>query len=225
MATRADIRGYSRIRADQDNSTFPTDTQYNTLLDFAGKAVWFDLVRAGWPVHFSTATLTATGTNPIALGASGTVAFVRGVFHSDGRELSRLNEGDRGRLMTQTGEPSCYALGVDPTLGAVVELFPVPSSGTFTVHYIAEWAGFASDAAVWPGPARTDELVGLRAAEMGARKEGNDQLADKLVGEYGRLFETVQAMSSWFDLRNPPVIRDVGGGLTLPRDSFDFDVG
>lgn len=226
MATRADIRGYARIRADQDNSTFPTDTQYNTLLDFAGKAVWFDLVKAGWPVYFSTVSVTG-GSNPRALGASGTVAFVAGVFRSDGVELVRLNEGDRAAMMNQTGEATHYALAHDPTLGAVVELFPVPSGGTYTVRYVSEWAGFSADNSVWVGPARTDEMVGLRAAIMGMRKEGNDQGAAQLRDEYLELLQAVQDMAGWYDMRNPPVMRDVGGGpgITRPiRTSFDFEI-
>jgi hypothetical protein len=97
MATRSDIRTYARVRADQDASTFPTDAQYNTILDFAGKAVWFELVKSGWPISFTSVTKTATGTNPITLGVSGTIAFIRGVYRVDGTtytELRRLNEGD-----------------------------------------------------------------------------------------------------------------------------------
>lgn len=227
MATRADIRGLARIRADQDSSTFPTDTQYNTIIDFCAKAVWFDLVQAGWPVSFSAVIKSATGTNPITLGV-GTIAFVRGVYRIEGGtfiELQRLNEGDRASLMSTAGnQASHYNIMYDATNGAVLELLPCPTSGSYRVEYTTEFAGFANDAATWPGPARSDELVALKAAAMGCRKEGNDQGAEQLDREYGRLMHDVQAMASWFDLRNPPKIRDVNAGLFGPRDPFDYEV-
>lgn len=228
MATRSDLRSLARIRADQDSSTFPTDAQYNTLLDFAGKAVWFDLIRAGWPANFTTVTKTATGSNPITLGVSGTIAFIRGVFRVDGggvyTELRRLNEGDRASLMSTTGtDASHYDVRHDPTNGPVLELLPLPTSGSYVVQYVLEFAGFANDSATWPGPARSDEMVALKAAAMGCRKEGNDQGAAQLDQEYQYLLECVQGMASWFDMRNPPVIRDVNPLQPL-RDKFDYEV-
>lgn len=229
MATRLTIRTAARVRADQDASTFPTDTQYNVFIDEAGKEVWYDLVRSGWPINFTSVDKTATGSQTIALGVSGTVAFIRGVYRKDGgvyTELRRLNEGQRSTLMSQTGQAqaSYYEMRIDPTSGPVLELLPVPSSGTYRVEYVLEWAGFSADSDTWYGPARSDEMVAIRAAVKGLRKEGDDQGAAQLEAEYARLFETVTAMASWFDMRNPPTIRDVGSGLQVARDAFDYDV-
>jgi hypothetical protein len=128
--------------------------------------------------------------------------------------------------MSATGnQASHYNVMYDATNGAVLELLPVPTSGSYRVEYSTEFAGFASDSSVWPGPARSDELVGLRAAAMGMRKEGNDQGAQMVMGEYAELLQCVQDMAGWFDMRNPPVIRDVHGGLSSPRDPFDYDIG
>jgi hypothetical protein len=226
MATRADIRGLARIRADQDSSTFPTDTQYNTLIDFAARRVWRDLIKAGWPVNFSSVDKAATGTNPITL-ASGTVAFIAGVYRVEGStvtELRRLNEGDRDSLSSQTGTAEFYNVVYDPTNGACLELFPIPSSGTYRVKYLTSFGSFANDAATWPGPDGSDEMLAVKAAAAGCRKEGNDQGAKQLDDEYADLLVNMQELAAAFDLRNPPTIRDVGGGLLGRRDPFDYDV-
>jgi hypothetical protein len=122
MATKAQIRTRARVRADQDNSTFPSDTQYDLLIDVAAKETWFDLIQAGWPINFATTDKTAAGTNPITLSISGTVAFIRGVFYKNGTTytpLQRLNEGQRGNLMSATGQSAAshYAVYIDPTNG------------------------------------------------------------------------------------------------------------
>lgn len=225
MATRETLRTLARIRADQTDSTFPTDTEYNYLLDLAAREVWYDLLGAGWPLNFSVASLSL-GSNPVTLGA-GTVAAIRGVFYNSGGrwvELPRLNEGDRARYLSSTGTPAAYDVRIDPTNGAVVEVLPEQTSGTVRVEYISEYAGFASDAATWFGPARSDELIVLRAAAKGMRKEGNDQGAVQLDREYAMLFDTVTRLASWFNLRHATLIRDVGDPLAARRDDFDYEV-
>lgn len=230
MATRVILRTRARIRADQTDSTFPTDTEYNYLLDEAAKEAWFDLVQAGWPINFATATKTATGVNPITLSLSGTVAFIRGVFAINGgtyEELQPINEGDRAGLMSETGVSFAthYDVRIDPTNGPVLELLPLPSSGSYLVQYIVEHPGFSGDSVEWYGPARSDELVVLRAASKGMRKEGNDQGASQLDAEYAMVLEKVQNMAGWFRMRHSAVIRDVRASNFGPRDGFDYDVG
>lgn len=229
MATRAQLRTRARTRADQDDSTFPSDTEYNDFLDEAAKETWYDLVQAGWPINFATVDKTAAGTNPITLGVSGTIAFIRGVSYVNGttrHELKRLNEGDRATLESVSGttQASHYEVRIDPTNGPVLELLPLPSSGTYRVQYVLEHPGFAGESTEWYGPGRSDELLVLRAAAKGCRKEGNDQGAAQLDREYLLLLEKVQNMASWFDMRNPATIRDVGNMLDVGRDPFDYDV-
>jgi hypothetical protein len=226
MATQSELRTRARIRADQDNSEFPTDTQYNYLLDEAAKETWYDLVQSGWPINFAVTNKTATGSNPITLGVSGTVAFIRGVYFISGgtyTELSRVQEGERAALMSTSGSPAThYDVRIDPTNGPVLELLPLPSSGQYRVEYIVEHPGLATTS--WYGPARSDELVVLKAAAKGCRKEGNDQGAAQLDREYAILLEKVQDMGSWFNMRHSARIRDVGNPLGPTRDPFDYDV-
>lgn len=228
MATRAQLRTRARTRADQTDSTFPTDTEYNLLLDEAAKEAWYDLIQAGWPINFAAATKSATGTNPITLGISGTVAFIRGVYHINGStysELSRVNEGQRASLMSAGGVQAAtsYDVRIDPSNGPVLELLPLPSSGSYRVEYVLEHPGFAGDSTAWYGPARSDELLVLRAAAKGMRKEGNDQGAGQLDREYGMLLEKVQQMASWFNMRHSASIRDTGA-FPGTKDPFDYDI-
>jgi hypothetical protein len=227
MTTRAQIRTFARTRADQDDATFPSDTEYNLYIDSAAKEVWFDLIQAGWPINFAVANKTATGTNPITLGISGTVAFIRGVYRVNGgryEELHRVNEGHRAGLMT-TGDASHYDVRIDPTNGPVLELLPLPSSGTYRVEYILEHPGFDADGTSWYGPARSDDLIVLKAAAWGCRKEGNDQGAAQLDREYVVLLDKVQTMAARFDMKNGHSIRDVADPIgNARRDSFDYDV-
>lgn len=225
MSTRADIRTRARIRADQDNSTFPTDAQYNYWIDAACKEVWYDLIESGWPINFTVGTVTMTA-NPTDCGFD--AAFVRGVFYNDGgawRELPRLPEDKRADYMaTGSGRAEYYDIRIDPTNGPALWLFPPQTSGSYVVHYVGEHPGLAADGTSWYGPARSDELVVLRAAAKGCRKENNDQAAAQLDKEYDMMLDSVKRMASWFDMRGGAgTIRDVGP-LATTRMPFDYDI-
>jgi hypothetical protein len=228
MATRATILALARVRADQDAAEFPTDAQFYTLLDAAGQAVWYDLLRGGWPARVTSTTFTATGASSYtpAVLASGLVAAVVGVYYVlNGQYMALSRLSDRADGYSATGnQPSSYLVTADNSAsGLVIELFPRAATGTCQVDYILEFPGFTSDSTKWPGPGRSDQLVALAAAAMAMRKEGNDQGAAQLDREYAVLLQSVIEMGSWFDLRNSAVIRDVQP-LTPSRDPFDFDV-
>lgn len=226
MATRLELRTRARLRADQDNSTFPDDTSYNYWLDEGAKAVWYDLIQAGWPINFSFQEGTATA-QLTTLGISGTVAFIRGVYRKDNGgyvELARIQEGQRAGMLAMAGNtPTAYDVRIDPTNGPTLELLPAPSGMTYRVEYILEHPGFASDSTVWYGPARSDELIVLHAAAKALRKEGDVQGAAQLDQEYAQRLEHVISMASWFDMRNPPKIRDVGSMSKLDPFAYQVD--
>ncbi len=230
MATKAELRIRARTRADQDNSTFPTDTQYDLFITEAAKDTWYDLIHAGWPVNFTQVDLNPTS-QTTALGVSGTVAFIRGVYRKDGgqfTELARIEEGQRAGLMSLAAgnQSSYYDVRTDPTSGPILELLPVPSGGVYRVEYILEYPGFASDSTAWIGPARSDELIVLGAATKGCLKEGQKEDAQILMAERTMLLDKVTSMASWFDMRNPPRVRDVRERdfRNQHRLPFDFDV-
>lgn len=230
MATRLQIRSRARVRADQPG-TFPTDAEYNDFIDDAAREVQYELIGAGWPIARSTASGSITSTGAARLvddwGVTEAVAFIHGVYRIDGTtvtELRRLNEGDRASFgSTIGGTASHYEMTISPSDGPIVTVFPA-QTGSYVVHYVAEFPGFTNDAASWYGPARSDEMIALKAAIKGMRKEGDDQGARELEREYAALYETVVRMASWFDMRNPPTIRDTGEQLTATRMPFDFDI-
>lgn len=232
MATRSDLRTRARLRADQDASTFPTDTQFNYWIDEACREVFYDLVRAGWPISFYSGTVAAAASFLTLSGAfaeTNPVAFIRGVYCVQGgtyHELKRLNEGDRAGLYSSTGAsmPSHYDVRIDASDGIGVEILPYVAGATIRVEYVREHAGLAADNVPWLGPARSDELIVLRTAQKAMRKEGNDQGAAQLDREYQYLQQCVQDMASWTNMRHSATIRDVGDPLGRSRLPGDFDV-
>lgn len=229
-ATRLDIRTRARTRADQDAAKFPTDAQYNLYIDEACKDVFGDLVTSGWPPDFSTTTIVYNGSSSgQAIGGGADVFSVIGVWAQLGSqlvELKRLNEGMRASLTSPGAVGSYPANYYDLRVGSagpVVYFFP-RVAGTYLVDYIQDHTGLANDAAIWRGPVRSDELVVLSAARKGVLKEGQDRMADakRLKEEYDELLDKVKSLASWFDQRNPAMIRDVSGR----RDRFsmfDYD--
>lgn len=236
MATRLQIRTRARVRADQDQSTFPTDAQYNDWIDEACREVWFDLLHSGWPPSFSTASLAlpAAPATPRGVTMSTDVgvadaAFIRAVYCFFGGtfyELRRLNEGDRAGLYSTVGAsfPSHYDVRFDNSDGMVVEFLPYVPGAQARIEYVKEHPGLASDGVQLKGPQRMDELVAIKAAAKGCRKEGNDQGAAQLDREYEYLKQCLQDMASWVNMRSPALIRDVGNPLGVSRMPGDFDI-
>lgn len=234
MATRADIRAYARIRSDQDDSTFPDDDQYNTLINFAARAVWHDMLHAGWRPQQSKQTITANGAQSYDVFASapGTVAaFAEGVYRVEGletnarhvRELKRIPEEMIAAARNQTSDEAIYYRVSEGDDGMQLELFPTPVGGYYRVYYIHEQGDMSNDSDVWVGPRRSDELIGLKVAIQAMRKEGNDQGANLLQREYDELRAQLVAAVNYYDARNPQTIRDVQAFPAM-KDPFDYDV-
>jgi hypothetical protein len=117
-----------------------------------------------------------------------------------------------------------YEVVHDPGDGLVLRLYPPTVTGNYRVEFIPEPLDFSDDASPeWRGPARSDELIVLRTAAKGCRKEGRRGDAADLLSDYRELLERVQASASWVDQRNPARIRDVNAGVA--RDAFDYPVG
>lgn len=229
MATLADIRGLARIYSDQDASDFPTDAQYNLIIGAAANRVWYDLLKAGWPIDFQTANITANGSTTYTLGV-GNVAAVRGVYRSDNNGLYRLyriNEGKRAELMSMnafSGFAEYYDVRTpgSGSAGVLIELLPKASGGTYLVHYLQDFSGFAIDITPWPGPVGSDELVAIKAAEMACRKESRIEDARELKAEYSELLNDIVERANWINMMDPPQIRDVMS--SKPRSTFDYPV-
>lgn len=229
MAALSDIRALARIHADQDSSDFPTDAQYNIIINSAGRRVWSDIMRAGYPFDFGTVNITSTGVTKYPLGVTG-IMSVTGVYYTQGGqryELKRLNEGQRASLLSTNAVSNYseyYDVHVSVTNGMVVELLPFSSGITYMIDYIPGFGGFVADTDIWNGPMGSEDLVALRAAIIGIRKEGSgrrDDANDK-EAEYKDMLQIVTDMATWVDLRNPAKIRDVQS--IHNRFAFDYPV-
>ena len=228
--TRLDLRTRARARADQDGAAFPSDLQYNTYLDEAARETLADLVMAGWPLDYSTTTIATNGTtSTYAFGGTDTVlsaTMVYTLFGNQFTELRRVNPGHVAALRSTGatgGFSRFYEVRVNPTTGNRIEFFP-RVAGTYFVDYVVDWPGFASDGGnpVWMGPPRSDELITLRAAAKGCRKEGRVPDADRLDKEYNLLLAKVTSLASWYDQRNAAEMRD-SRPLSEPFSFRDVD--
>lgn len=227
MATRLELRTRAETRADQDGSDFPTLIQKNAFLDEAGKEVFADLVMSGWPIDHSTSTIVTNGvTATYAFGGTDTVfaaQMVYTLFGNQFTELRRVNPGHMAALRTTgaTGGFSRFYEVRTGVAGSVVEFFP-RVAGTYFVDYVADFPGFTNDASVWQGPPRSDELIVLKAAAKGVRKESRVPDAQALDAEYDKLLLKVKELASWYDMRNPAEMRD-SRPLSEPFSFRDVD--
>jgi hypothetical protein len=187
--------------------------------------VWYDLVTAGWPANYTTATVTANGASSYLLASGAAIMGVRNVYRVDGDRrvhVPRLDESDKAAVLAPgVTNARAYEVLVGLT-GTVVRLYPSSVSGSYEVEYLAEPLDFTNDADTWAGPGRSDQLICLQAAAKGCRKESRRADAADLLSDYRTLLERVIATAAWVDLRNPARIRDTN---TPPLgDGSDFDV-
>lgn len=227
---RADLRSRARIRADQVESLKPTDAQYNAFLTASAEQVYADLLQAGFPHDDVVQTITATGAVSYVLNGGATIFGITEVLQQIGSEFFEVRKVNASRiaslrsLSASTGGPAgYYDLHHSFTAGPHIEFLPRPTSGTYVVRYVNAYSGLSSDAAVWRGPASSDELLVLRAAAKALRNEGETADANALDAEYADLIQHVMTQASFYDMRGPAGhIRDVEGARH--QDPFDFNV-
>jgi hypothetical protein len=227
--TREQIRYRARVRADQDKSQFPTDAQYDQIIDSCARIIYGDLIQAQWPATKTKETVTLTGAASYSFAADIDLHSVHSVILMQGSlpvgELKRFDESRLTNMLTNQGAyPLWYDLEVDPdptTGGNKFLVFPPGATGyTVDVRYIKGFPGFTSDSQIWHGPPGSDELVVLMAASQGAKKEGETRDADALDREYQVLWDRLTQRASWLDGRNPPKIREVEN--VGQYDLFDY---
>ncbi len=214
MATRAQLRQSARVAADQDNSDFPDDVAYNDFIDRAAGRVYRRLMAAGWKPSQTLVTITATGASSYSLGTA--VQSVQSVLRNEGTSfrlpLHRLKPEELPNALSLAGPAIAYELTGGTTSATAITLYPNPSSGTYEVRYIPQFAGFTSDSDPWYGPDGSDELVALEAAMLGLAKEDGDtsEIRRTLYGPDGHsgLWAEVLDSAQWQDGQGQQVIRD-----------------
>lgn len=224
MTTLLDIRTMARIKSDQTNSTFPTDAEYNLLINEAAREVFNDMLGAGLDVT-PVSVNTTTAANPSTYSFTVDVASVTAVYFVQGGqlyELRRMNPGLEAQLRSYPGQgfPEFYKLTTDFTGTGYQKLEVLPASAcTLRIDYIPQYTAMANDAALWLGPSGSDELLAWKAAAAGLRKEGSDRDAYECEKAYERRFEKVMLQVSRIDGRNAAQIRDARG---TQRPGFEY---
>lgn len=236
MATLLSLRTDARAVADQDNSTFPTDPQYNAFINRAASTVWRRMVAAGWRPKRTVFNITLTGAAQYSIDSPGFVEIVDSVhwLGTPGSTnfrvpLRRVKPEEIDTLLvSQTGNnPIAYDLlggGID---GVKIEFYPNPPSGLVEIRYTNGYGtGLVVDSDTWFGPAGSDELIILTAAIEGMSKEDAD--TEKVERRLKERWSEVLEGASFMDATGQQTVRDARKRSLFPfdfnaRDGYDFD--
>lgn len=223
MSTRAEIRSLARIKADQTNSNFPTDVEYNLLIDEAGRSVWRKLIKAGWSPSRGTTAITANGAPTYNVAAN--THIVVSVMRVEGTTRTRLPlvkpEEWETYLSMGNGPALVYEVLGGVTGQLAITFYPRPTSGSYEVWFQETFPGFANDAATFTGPQGSADLIAIAAAIQGKKKEGMEagDLRDEFAEKYAEVCEDAGLLNS----QNPATVRDVRNPSSIDMLKSGFD--
>jgi hypothetical protein len=201
----------ARSLADQDNSTFPTSAQYLEYLSDRGEELWDRMLAAGLKPAVTTTSVTATGAASYTLGT--TPISVLSVERNDGQERIPLHRAEDWELpaLRSIGSGNGFADFYEITGGATgalsLELYPLPSTGTYTVRYVPRFTRFTAGSDVFFGPPRSDRFMVVGAAIDALGKEGDT--ASDLRKELAIVFEDIIRYAQIQDAQHTSRVRDV----------------
>lgn len=216
MPTRAQLRTSTRVMADQDNSTFPTDTAVNDIIDRATRTVWRQMIAVGWKPDRTTINITATGAASYTVGSDVSVVHSvtylgQGAGQGFRYQLHRVKPEELPDLLAQpNGVPAlAYDLIGGGTTAVTIELYPNPTSGLYEVRYTKRFPGFTADGDNWIGPDGSDELIVLTAAIDSANKEEDPgKLVAGLEKRLSQRWVDVIDAAGWADSQGQQTVRD-----------------
>jgi hypothetical protein len=137
MRTVSWTKGLARIRelADIEGTTGVAYMSDAKLLDYANssRGVWHGMVTQADPDRYSTTKdLTGDGSSSFTLPNDYYASlFVEEVDGDNRRELARAMPHERNRWGHGSGAAEAYRV-----ISNTIELYPVPSSGTYRHHYV-----------------------------------------------------------------------------------------
>lgn len=224
MTTRGSLRLSTRVAANQEGGDFPSEDALNDILDRAASGVYRRLIAAGWTPSRTTVTITATGATSYALGTD--VHSVTSVQRLDGSlyrpALTRLKPEElAGYQSLGASFATAYLITGGVTTATAIELYPVPTTGSYEVRYTPKFAGFVSDLDQWYGPDGSEELIILTAAIDSVALEYGDtsQLNQKLQERWAEVVDGAQ----WQDAQGQQTVRDVYAQRRSYTRGFDYD--
>lgn len=167
MPTRAQLLARAAVRANMDQSGFPTTSQRIDILNEQAGSLWVEMINNNYPAKRTVATINAvSGTSSYSIGAPGlfrveAVWDYRSTFPVP---LRRANNLERSRSLDTFGATPMYDIEVDPLAGPSVVLIPSTLEGVFKVDYFSAYPGLTDDSSFWYGPPPSDEVLVLRTA-------------------------------------------------------------
>lgn len=229
MTTRGQIYTSTRVAADQDTSTYPTQTAVNDIIDRAARTVWRRMIAEGWKPLRTTVTITANGVTSYPIGTDVSVVHTVHFLGNPGTQFYRVPlkrakpEQLPDLLAFPAGMPACaYDLIGGGTSTMTIELYPVPNSGTYEVRYTPKFAGFASDSDTWFGPDGSEELIILTSAIECVNKEGDPAgMVASLEKRLNRRWDEIIETAGWTDSMGQQTVRDARNRTRYP---FDYNV-
>ncbi len=209
--TLANLRTRIRQRTDNEHTgeDFVTDAELNQLINKSYRELYALLVKAGLhSVPETSYSIPITGATSYALPDD--FYAIQDVFRTDGAWRTRLRRhGARTRPnATTVGDAYSYRTSGVGT-GAVIELYPTPSAGTYTMYYVAIPAVLALDADLVDGVLGWEEYIVLDVSIDVLQKEGLK--TDELQLRKAQMFTRISEESSLRDLHDSVEIADVRG--------------
>lgn len=211
-ATRLQLLERAAIRADMDESGFPTAAQRIVMLNEQVTSLWAWMLNANYPAKRTSVTITATaggGPYPLSLPSLMRIVAVRDNRYpgtSVQGWLKRANDLERSLVSNNTAYPYGsqvsdvqYDIEIDPLAGPTLRIIPPSTTGSFIVEALTDHPGLPYDASVWYGPSPSDEILVLRTAA--AMKEKEDpksatHLRSEASDRLSELWQVCQALAT-----------------------------
>lgn len=226
MTTRLQLRTSVRVAADQDNSTYPADVAVNDIIDRSARTVWRRMIVAGWKPDRTTVSITANGAASYTVGTDvsvvHTVMFLGTPTGTSRIPLHRVKPEELPELLIPSSgnQASAYDLIGGGTTAMTIELYPVPTNGSYEVRYTKRFPGFTADGDNWFGPDGSDEVIILLSAIECANKEGDPgSLTRALEERLKERWSEVCEAAGWADSQGQQTVRDTNRITKYP---FDF---
>lgn len=171
------LRTRVRQRADQENSTFVSDSELNRYINDAMEWVYYEMTCSGLFPDETSFSITANGAASYTLPEINTIITVE---RQDGSNFIPLRRAERAEVPNFRSVANGLAWVYDITWGlrAVpsIKFYPTPNSGTYIVRYIPPVTLLSADGDLVYNAGGWDGLIVLDAAVKCVKKEGGDSI-------------------------------------------------
>lgn len=219
MATRLEIVTMALQKVNMESSSFVTAAA-PLFVQEAYREVYNMLATRG--MHMIEVDQVLTLSSLITLPTD--FHSVLNLFRSEGIRriaLRRLQPDDEGGGRGLTGNNGLYyKIRRTATNARTLQLYPVPTSGTYTLHYVPVCPTLSVDGTVLVTVGDSDALVACLLAKKFAGRES--EAYKELDEEFMRLVGAVDKAAEEVEMTQPTTVQDVRGRAEL--DSFRYNI-